>query len=464
MGQDAVRQGFVDSNLPFIELFGWVDANTAWSGYNLKIMKQRRLPVEINLALGFLAMILIGAVLLFLPVSHQEGQSMSFIDSLFLSTSGVCVTGLTPVDISKTLSVFGSTVLMVLFQVGGLGYAVIAAILLGLIHRSGSLTERHMLFDTFGADNGIKFNTLLRFILASTFIIELLGTLVLFIPFSQDYETGRALYIALFTSLAAFNNAGFDLFSTSLLGYNDNLLVLVTVALLIIVGGIGYVLMMELFIKVRKRGRLSLQSKIVLSTTAALLVGGTLLFYFLSPLDLKNSFFQAVTTRTAGFFSCDQASLNAPSLVLTIMLMFIGASPGSTGGGLKTTTFFVTMKSAFSLLRNKDATAFKRKIADETIKKAFNLFAVAFLLLAASLFILTVTDGDLGILELVYEEVSAFATVGLTMGITSQLSLPGKIVIIMLMYFGRVGILTLMAIFSTRRPQASYIEAKVAIG
>ena len=426
--------------------------------------KQRRLPVEINLALGFMCMILVGAVLLYLPISHQEGQSMSFLDSLFLSTSGVCVTGLTPVDISKTLSVFGSTVLMVLFQVGGLGYAVIAALLLGLIHRSGSLMERHMLFDTFGADYSMSLNGLLRFILASTFAIELIGTLLLFIPFSQDYSVGRALYIALFTSLAAFNNAGFDLFSTSLLGYNDDPLVLVTVGSLIILGGIGYVLMLEVLIGFRRRRRLSLHSKIVLTTTAGLLVSGTLLFYFLTDLDMKNAFFQATTTRTAGFFSCDQASLPSSALILTIALMFIGASPGSTGGGIKTTTFFVAVKAAFSLLRNRDVTAFRRRIADESTAKAFNLLSMALVLLSLSLFLLCITDGELGIVELLYEEVSAFATVGLTMGITPQLSVAGKIIIMLLMYFGRVGILTLIAIFSSRRRLASYIEGKVVIG
>lgn len=426
--------------------------------------KQRRLPVEINLALGFLVMILAGAVLLYLPVSHQEGKSLPFIDALFLATSGVCVTGLTPVDISITLSTFGSTVLMILFQVGGLGYAVIAALLLGLIHKGGSLTEHHMLFDTFGADNDMKFNTLLRFILASTFIIELIGTVLLFIPFSQNYSVPRALYIALFTSLAAFNNAGFDLFSTSLLGYNDSPLVLFTVAALIIIGGIGYVLMMELLVRIRQERRLSLHSKIVLSTTAALLVGGTLLFYLVTDMDMKNAFFQATTTRTAGFFSYDQAALTPPAIVLTILLMFIGASPGSTGGGIKTTTFFVAVKSAFSLLRNKDATAFRRKISGETIQKSFNFFSMALVLLVISLFLLCITDGELGIVELLYEEVSAFATVGLTMGITSKLSAAGKIIITLLMYFGRVGLLTLIAIFSSRRTRVSYIEGKVVIG
>ena len=426
--------------------------------------KQRPLPVEINLAFGFLGMILVGALLLYLPVSHQEGQDMSFLDSLFLSTSGVCVTGLTPVDISRTLSTFGSTVLMILFQIGGLGYAVIAALLLGLIHRSGSLMERHMLLDTFGAGYSMSLSRLLRFILASTFVIELLGTVLLFIPFSRDYSTGRALYIALFTSLAAFNNAGFDLFSTSLLGYNDDPLVLGTVGALIILGGIGYVLMLELCMRVHRRGRLSLHSKIVLSTTLSLLVLGTLLFFFLTDLDMKNAFFQAVTTRTAGFFSCDQASLPPAALVLTILLMFIGASPGSTGGGIKTTTFFVAMKAAFSLLRNKDVTAFRRRISDESTAKAFNLLSMALALLAISLFVLCITDGDKGIVELLYEEVSAFATVGLTMGITPDLSVPGKIVIMLLMYFGRVGILTLIAIFSARRPLASFVEGKVVIG
>lgn len=426
--------------------------------------RQRRIPVEFNLALGFLVMILLGALLLYLPVSHQEGVDLPFIDALFLATSGVCVTGLTPVDISITLSTFGSTVLMVLFQIGGLGYAVIAALFLGLIHRGTSLKDHHMLFDTFGADNDVKFNTLLRFILVSTFVIEAVGTIILFIPFSQDYSAGRALYIALFTSLAAFNNAGFDLFSTSLLGYNDNPLVLFTVAFLIIIGGIGYVLMMEVFIKIRRRGRLTLHSKIVLVTTLALLVVGTVLFMLTTDLDLKNSFFQAVTTRTAGFFSCDQASLSEPAIVLTILLMFIGASPGSTGGGIKTTTFFVAVKSAFSLIRGKDAVAFRRKIADETIQKAFNLFSMVIVLLVISLFLLCITDGELGMVELLYEEVSAFATVGLTMGITASLSAAGKTIIMLLMYFGRVGILTLLAIFASRHTRVSYIEGKVVIG
>ena len=428
---------------------------------------KRKLQPGLQLALGFLSVITIGALLLLLSVSQNEGENLKAIDALFISTSAVCVTGLTPVDISAVLSPFGTTVMMLLIQIGGLGYAVIAVIIIRLTSGKLDLSSRNLLRDSFGADHRVQVWKLLFTAVAVTAAAELIGAVFLFIGFSDHgYSIGRTIYLALFHSVSAFNNAGFDLFSTSLLGWNDSPLVLITIALLIIAGGLGFLLYSNLFSFLLKKKKISLHTKIVLTSTLFLVFSGTILFRFILPgIDWKNAFFQSVTTRTAGYFSYDQTTLPPAGVALTIILMFVGASPGSTGGGVKTTSMFTAIKATFSLLLGKRTTAFKREISQESVMKAFFVIIISILLVLGGTLILSITDPEFTMDKLLYETVSAYATVGLTMGITPYISFAGKIVLIALMFLGRVGFMTIISAFAVRRPsQVTLIEEKIIIG
>ena len=419
----------------------------------------------LKLAGGFLAIILIGTFLLSLPVSHKEGVDVSVLDAAFVSTSAVCVTGLTPIDIQTSLSLFGTTVLMLLIQAGGLGYAVIAVIFIRIASKGLDLANRSLLKDSLGADPRIGTKRLFNTALGVTFTAEGLGAVLLFTAFVREYPVPRAMYLALFHSVSAFNNAGFDLFTTSLIGWNDSYLVLVTIALLIVAGGLGFIFYQDVFANLGRR-RLSLHTKIVASTTLFLIVAGTLFFWLLMPeIDMKNAFFQSVTTRTAGFFSFDQLTLPSSAVLLSIFLMFIGASPGSTGGGVKTTSAFSAAWAAFSFLLGRRPQAFKRTIDRESTNKAFFLVTISILFISLTFLMLTITEPETEPLNLLFETVSAYATVGLTIGVTPTLSVPGKLLMMLAMYCGRVGLMTIITAFARRgRSEVRYIEEKVAIG
>lgn len=430
------------------------------------MQNRRKLQPGLQLALGFLLIIVTGAVLLYLPLSHQDGVEISFLDSFFVSTSAVCVTGLTPVDISKTLSDFGSFILMLLIQLGGLGYAVLAVLIIRLASGKIDASTGNLLRDSLGADHRMGTKKLLTLALSVTGIIELLGAVLLFISFSGRYPLARAVYLSIFHSVSAFNNAGFDLFSDSLMKWNEDPLVLITIASLIALGGLGFILYGDLLDHVRHGKKITVHTKIVLSTTLFLIVSGTVLFRLILPdIDWKNAFFQSVTTRTAGYFSYDQSILPPAGVALTIILMFIGASPGSTGGGVKTTSFLTAVKASFFLILGRNPVAFKREISSESVMKAFFVIIISVLLVAMATLAISITDPEFGGDQILYEVVSAYATVGLTMGITPSVSSAGKIILIIMMYLGRVGFMTIISAFARRRlTGARYIEEKVIIG
>lgn len=430
------------------------------------MQNRRKLQPGLQLALGFLLIIVTGAVLLYLPLSHQDGVEISFLDSFFVSTSAVCVTGLTPVDISKTLSDFGSFILMLLIQLGGLGYAVLAVLIIRLASGKIDASTGNLLRDSLGADHRMGTKKLLTLALSVTGIIELLGAVLLFISFSDRYPLARAVYLSIFHSVSAFNNAGFDLFSDSLMKWNEDPLVLITIASLIALGGLGFILYGDLLDHIRHGKKITVHTKIVLSTTLFLIVSGTVLFRLILPgIDWKNAFFQSVTTRTAGYFSYDQSILPPAGVALTIILMFIGASPGSTGGGVKTTSFFTAVKASFFLILGRNPVAFKREISSESVMKAFFVIIISVLLVAMATLAISITDPEFGGDQILYEVVSAYATVGLTMGITPSVSSAGKIILIIMMYLGRVGFMTIISAFARRRlTGARYIEEKVIIG
>lgn len=425
-------------------------------------MGKRKVAPQLVVVAGFLAIIFTGSILLSLPIATKE-QSIKFIDALFVATSAVCVTGLTTVHIANTFTTFGTTVIMVLFQIGGLGFAVLAVAFLSMHSGKLKVNSGNLLRDSLGADPKDPIKKILRITLLSTIIIEISGSLILLTQFSNDYPFGEALYKSVFTAISAFNNAGFDLFDNSLVGYSDNSMVLITVASLIILGGLGFIYYMEI-LEHRKHKCLPLHFKIVSITTISLLLSGMLTFRFLGNMNWVNAFFQSATTRTAGFTSIDQSTLTGTAYIITVALMFIGASPGSTGGGIKTTTFFTTIKASFALLTGRQPTAFHRQISESSVMKAFFVLVISIMVILLAIVLLTITEPEMNVVDIIYEAVSAYATVGLSRGITPFLSEGSKAVVIILMFFGRVGILSIISLFMRRSLDVKYLEGKVVIG
>ena len=430
--------------------------------------------------------ILAGTVLLMLPVSSVN-ESISFIDAFFTSTSAVCVTGLTVLDTGHDFTFFGQIIILVLIQLGGLGIMTLATTLLITIVPKLSFQDRLALTQTLGGTRKIKPRSLLKAVMLTTFTVELIGAAVLFFRFSREFPLGKAVYYSIFHSVSAFCNAGFSPFSNSLENYRDDIPMMIIFSALIILGGLGFVVIRELVVKAKDRKmKLSLHSKLCLSVTGALLLVGTIAFLiaengneFFEGLGfmhgLTNAFFQAVTSRTAGFNALPQANLTEVSLLITLLLMFIGACPGSTAGGVKTTTLGVVLIMAYNrFLGRSSVTAFRKSISDDSINRALTVILVAILIIVL-MFVLFMFVEDKPVphkishgwfIDGAFEVVSAFGTVGLSLGATTNLHSLGKIIIILLMFIGRVGLLTL--VFTLAHPpkkgEIVYLDEQVMVG
>ena len=434
-----------------------------------------RLNTAQIVVLSFAATILIGTLLLTFPTATEDGRGAGFLDALFTSTSATCVTGLIVQDTPTYFSTFGEVVILVLIQLGGLGimtYSAFVAILFGRF----SLGQRKIMQEMFEEEKDVL--SMLTFILRMTLVIELAGVLVLFARWAFHFEnTGQALYLSVFHSISAFCNAGFSLFSDSVSGFVSDPVVNVVIMLLIILGGIGFIVVYEVTARARHRKRyLSPHTKIVLLTSAVLIAAGFFILFFfefdgaLMPLPLHGklwaSLFQSVTTRTAGFNTIPIGSLSSLTLSIMILLMFIGASPGSTGGGIKTSTFAILLLSVRSILKGKPAVeAFKRTIPASSVLKALALLVSALFIVGMVFFLLLMSE-DQPYLELLFETVSAFGTVGLSTGVTPSLTAVGKLLITALMFLGRIGPLTLgLALArSIQTDRIDYPEARIMIG
>lgn len=432
------------------------------------------------LVLGFALIILIGTILLTLPVSTMDGKGLHFLNALFTATSATCVTGLVVVDTGTTFTLFGQLVILSMIQVGGLGFMTFATLFAFLLGKRISLKERILLQESL---NNISMEGIVRLakrILIFTFVIELTGAVLLTIRFSFDFPIGKAIYYGVFHSISNFNNAGFDLMGEfhSLTSYVDDPIVTLTVCALIVLGGIGFIVMNELY-EYRLSKKLSLHTKIVLVTTIFFVALGTVGIFFLEltndktikPLTLSGkilgSLFQSVTARTAGANTLSIGDLRHASLFLIIVLMFIGASPGSTGGGIKTTTFTTLMGAVWSQIRGKeDVIFYRQRIGYETIYKALTVTLSGLFLVMVVTLVLTITETGKDFLMIMFEATSAFATVGLSMGLTPELSSIGKGIIIFTMFAGRVGPLTIAyAVTIRRNPDAfRYPKGKIMIG
>ena len=436
---------------------------------------------------SFLFAILIGATLLSMPLSSQSGERTSLIDSLFTATSATCVTGLIVRNTGAYFSWFGKLVILVLFQMGGLGIMTFSTLFAILLGRKLTIREDVVIQRTMIQNKLQNLATLIKYILLIAFGIELAGAACLALRWANitDWSIGRVLINSVFHSVSAFCNAGFSLFPRSFSSFSADLCINLTVVSLIVIGGIGFVVILELprFFKRKTFHRTSVQTKVVLTMTVSLILIGAAVFFFVEKnntmlhLSVKEkvlaSFFQSVTARTAGFNTVNIGKLAAPTLYFFIFLMFIGASPGSTGGGIKTCTFGVVLATAFSMLKNRDRVSMFKKVIPKSIVR--NSMAILFLALGwifVATFLLALTEyrnaifSDNFFLRAFFEVVSAFGTVGLSTGITSTLSALGKIIIMCTMFIGRVGPLTLVMAIALQRERIGYTypEEKIMIG
>ncbi|EON71786.1 TrkH family potassium uptake protein [Lysinibacillus sphaericus] len=426
------------------------------------------------LVLGFATIIFIGALLLTLPLATEDGKGLSFLDALFTATSATCVTGLIVVDTGDTFSTFGELVILALIQIGGLGFMTFATFLFLLLGKKISLKERLLLKEAFNNISIAGLVKLVKRILIFTVVIELIGGIILSIRFSFDMELTTAIYFGFFHSISNFNNAGFDLMGgfKGLTAYVDDPFVVLTICALITIGGLGFIVMNELY-EYRDTRRLSVHSKIVLFTTMVLTVGSTLLICLfeydnsktIGPLTewgkILGSFYQAVTPRTAGSNTLSIGDLTHSTLFLIILLMFIGGGSGSTAGGIKITTFAVLVATLWSQIRGKeDVVLFRRRIVVETILKALTVTMCGMIIVVLVTILLSITEQGHNFILYLFEATSAFGTVGLSMGLTPELTPFGRILIILTMFAGRLGPLTIAFAITKRRKSQAYRHPK----
>ena len=445
--------------------------------------RSRQLSATRVIALTFAGIILLGAVLLSLPIASRSGESCGFLDALFTATSATCVTGLTRFDTWTQFNGFGQTVIICLIQVGGLGFMSIATLVVFLLRRKVGLKQRMVMAQALSVSDMDSVVRLQKWVLVGSFSIEALGALILTLRFLPEYGFGTALKWGVFHSISAFCNAGFDIFgqvssSGSLVMFQSDPLVLLTLAALVILGGLGFLVWQDVVLN-RRFKKLSVYSRLVLVSTVGLLVAGTAavaLTEWNNPQTLGNmslgdkllnSFFQSVTLRTAGFFSFDQAGMTDGCKALSVLFMLVGGASGSTAGGIKIVTVMVLLLFLLSRARGKSVvTVFKRTIPEAQVLDAMTIVGiVAGLAMLGGIFISLTSP--VSFINGLYESASAIATVGITAGATSSLSVAAQIMIIIFMYFGRVGILTISLGFlmgSRAQERFRYAETNLLIG
>ncbi|WP_082789885.1 TrkH family potassium uptake protein [Paenibacillus sp. GM2] len=431
------------------------------------------------LVLGFAAIIFVGALLLMLPISSTTGESLPFVDALFTATSATCVTGLIVVDTGTYYSTFGQVVIMLLIQTGGLGFMTVATLFSLVFKRRISLKDRLLLQEAMNQNTMEGIVRLIRKVLIYSLVIESSAALIYTIRWSFDMPFGRALYFGIFHGVSMFNNAGFDLFGhyQSLTRYVGDPIVNLVTMFLIVSGGLGFIVLSDL-VDFRKHRKLSLHSKVVLTMTASLILIGALVIYvfeFTNPGTFSSlswgekiwaSFFQSVSPRTAGANTVDLGLLRQATQFFMVILMFIGASPSSTGGGIKTTTFMILVGAVISMIRGRsDLVLFRYRLTQDRIFKAVTLTMLSLFLVIAVSMVLSTTESA-SFLSILFETTSAFGTVGLTVGLTGKLTVIGKFIISFTMFAGRLGPLTMAYALGPKKGKELYRhpEGKIIIG
>lgn len=428
--------------------------------------------------LSFLVTILIGSILLVLPISTQSGESVSYIDALFTATTATCVTGLVTLPTVTTWSLFGQIVILILIQIGGLGVITIITGLMIAIHKKMGIKDNQLIQDAFNLNSLSGLGKFVKKVILGTFLVEGIGALLYMVVFIPEFGA-KGIWISIFNSVSAFCNAGIDIIAeNSLCNYALNPLINIVTSILIILGGLGFIVWWDVLrvlkeaktLKFKCINRLTLHSKIVLTSTAILVIGGAVAILALeynNPLTIGNysffdklqvSFFQSVTTRTAGFATVPQENLTNASAIVCLLLMFIGGSPVGTAGGIKTVTVVVLLATALSTIRNKnEVSLFNRDLTKQVTRKAVAVAGMSFIIMFISTVLLAaVTQGSA--LDIVYETVSATATVGLTRNLTPFLDVWGKLIVIATMYFGRVGPISLAIAFKSRKEVTNSIK------
>ena len=433
----------------------------------IKFLKKQP-PVRL-IAVGFMLVILLGSLLLMLPISLNEGITINYIDSLYTAVSAVCITGLSTVEIGTTFSVFGRTILISLVQVGGLGVATVGAGFIMLMGKKMDLKSRNLIHEAMNLDSGKGVVRFLKEVFFTTLVIEFIGAVLSFIVFVQDFEVPKAIGMSIFHSISAFNNAGFDILGlgNSLVSYQDNVLLNLITISLIVCGGLGFLVIKEICVKNIHVKKYSLHAKIVLIVTAVLIVSGTLLIKICEGGNITwlGAVFSSVTARTAGFATFSFSGFTNAGLMVMIVLMFIGASSGSTGGGIKTTTAFVIVKSIIASARKREPKVFKYSISGSTSKRAFVIAFIGIFVISFASFLVCLMEPMTGFIDILFEMVSAFATVGLSTGISSGLPSGSKLVFIAVMYIGRLGPLAVASLWSFGKGSlVRYPEGNIAIG
>lgn len=441
-------------------------------------MKKIRLTTTQIILSSFLFVIFLGSILLSLPISSANGHAVPYIDALFTATTSTCVTGLVTVPTYSSWSLFGQVVILLLIQIGGLGVITIMSGLMLLLNRKLGLSDRLLIQDAFNLNTMSGLVKFVKKVLFGTLIVEGIGAVLYMTVFIPEFGL-KGIWISIFNSISAFCNAGIDIISeNSLCNYATNPFINIVTSMLIILGGLGYIVWWDVIRIIRTRSAknrkifryLTLQSKIAITVTIGLILAGTILifiFEYSNPLTIGNlslfdkiqvSFLQSVTTRTAGFASVPQENLTNASASISLVLMLIGGSPVGTAGGMKTVTIAVLICSAFATIRNKNsATLFNRRISENSIKKAVAV-AVAFLTICTASTVLLLSASDASFIDAIYETVSATATVGLSRNLTSSLNTAGKIIIIATMYFGRIGPISLAVAFGSKNESQNVIS------
>lgn len=445
-------------------------------------LKKRLSAVQV-LALGFLVLIFVGGALLSLPIFSRSGNATPFIDALFTAVSAVCVTGLTTLNTALHWNAYGQLLIMVLIEIGGLGFMTMPVLLYFILRKKITLSTRMLLREALNLEDMSGAFRLMMYVVKLAATIQLVGAVLLSIEFVPEFGWKKGIFFGLFHSVSSFCNAGFDLLGDSLTPYQTKPYVLLVIGFLIISGGLGFIVWQDL-LRFKKKRKFSLHTKIALITTAALLLGAFIIFFLTehNARDLTtgtnffdrlmNTFFMSVTPRTAGYYSIDYMQMTNAGLITTIFLMYIGGTSGSTAGGLKTTTFAVLVIQIVSIFKGRTRAEFQgRTIRNSTVFRALTLFFITLTLCVLSIILLTITEqipDSSGIEYVAFEVFSAFGTVGLTMGLTPELTDIGKVIIMLLMYIGRVGIYTVgfSLLTKNQKQQANfkYPDESVMIG
>lgn len=444
------------------------------------IKKIQDLSIPQSIVLAYALVIAIGGILLWLPISAANGNTTSFIDAIFTATSATAVTGQVTLNTAEHWNYFGKTVILLLIEIGGLGFMTIWVLLYSnVFKRQTNLKQRKVVAESLSLSGGVSVQGTVKSILRFSFSVQLLGAFLLSFNFIPKYGALKGLYFSIFHSISAFCNAGFDLLGNSLMDYQNNPFVLLVIAALIMIGGLGFIVWEDLF-NYRKNKKLQPYTKIVLVSTISLWLIGMLLFWISESKNgtfshlpvgkqLANYFFLAVTPRTAGFANVDYAQLTSGSVFLTIMLMFVGASSGSTGGGIKVSTLAVVLIVIYRSINHDRFKIFNRAIAKETMRQSFFIFSSGLSIGVSATFILLLSETipvGFGVEYVLFEVFSVLGTVGLSMGLTPSLTMVGKVMVILLMLIGRVGVMTFLWSLAGERqdPRIKYPETHLLVG